>query len=122
MVYVDGYVLVIKKKKLKEYTKMARAAGRFWKKYGALEYTETVQDELNPDMQGMKQLGFEKLTKCKKDELVIFSYVVYRSKKHRDSVNKKVMQDEKMIESCKDAKVPFEMNRFCWGGFRSIVR
>ncbi|MCA9485523.1 MAG: DUF1428 domain-containing protein [Nanoarchaeota archaeon] len=122
MKYVDGYVLVVPKKRVKEYEKMAKFASKIWKKHGALEYMECMGDDLNPNMYGMKMLGFPKMAKLKKGETVWFSFIVYKSKKHRDAVNKKVMKDPAMKDSpCDPKNMPFTMNRFSWGGFEARV-
>lgn len=118
MVYVDGFVIVVKKKKLSAYLKDARIAAKAWKKHGALEYIECVGDDLKPNTKGMKMLGFPKMTKKKPDELVFFSYIVYRNKKHRESVNKKVMKE--FSEMGED--MPFDVKRMAWGGFKSLVK
>ncbi|PIN74697.1 RNA signal recognition particle [Candidatus Woesearchaeota archaeon CG10_big_fil_rev_8_21_14_0_10_37_12] len=123
MKYVDGFVLVVKKGKLKEYTKMAKEAGEVWKKYGALEYFECIGDDLNPKMGGMKALMFPKMTKAKKDETILFSFIIYKSKQHRNQVNAKVMKEmRKHAEECKDSfKNIMDMNKFAYGGFKTIV-
>ena len=87
MKYVDGFVLAVPKKNIKAYRTMAQKAAKIWKKYGALEYFECVGDDLNPNMGGMKIMTFPKMAKSKRDETVIFSFIVYKSKVHRNSVN-----------------------------------
>lgn len=120
--YVDGFVLVVKKGKLNEYKKMASFGGKIWRKYGALEYFECVGDDMNPKMDGMKMLPFPKLTKIKLGEKVIFSFIVYKNKKHRDSVNKKVMKDPAMNNPEWAKKpMPFDMKKMSWGGFKTLV-
>ena len=116
--YVDGFVIPIKKKNLAAYKKMAEWGAKTWKKYGALEYFECIGDDLKVVKgQGM---GFKKLTKLKSDEVVVFSWIVYKSKTHRNEVNKKVMTDPGMNDfSVKD--MPFDMKRFVCGGFKPIV-
>lgn len=117
--YVDGYVIVVPKKNIPQYKKDARAAGKTWMKHGALEYKECVGDDLNISW---IKLTFPKLTKIKKNETVVFSYVLYKSKKHRDSVNKKVMKE--MLEYEKKhgkMKMPFDMNKMAFGGFKTLV-
>lgn len=117
--YVDGFVLVVPKDKVQEYTKMATEGRDMWMKHGALEYYECKGDDLLPkEMGGMKQLAFTELAKTKADETVWFSFIVYKSKQHRDEVNKKVMDE--MSEKYKDAKdfsMPFDMKRMAYGGF-----
>ena len=122
MKYIDGFVLVVPKRKFSEYKKMASEAGKVWKKHGALEYFECVGDDLYPNMGGMKSLGFPKMTKLKKNESVWYSFIIYKSKKHRDLVNKKVMKEfDKDKNMNKDMKIPWDMNRFAYAGFKAIV-
>ncbi len=117
--YVDGFVIPIKKKDIAAYRKMAAWGAKTWKKYGALEYFECVGDDLKMK-KGMGGLGFIKLAKLKPDETVVFSWIVYKSRAHRDQVNKKVMSDPSMNEF--DAStMPFDMKRFATGGFKVIV-
>lgn len=120
--YVDGFVLVVSKKNLAAYKKMAEMGARVWKKYGALDYKECVGDDMKPDMGGMQALTFPKLTKQKPNELVVFSYITYKSRAHRDSVNAKVMKDSMMNEpKWKDKPMPFDMKKTVYGGFKVIV-
>jgi uncharacterized protein YbaA (DUF1428 family) len=117
--YVDGFVLVVPKDKVLEYTKMATEGRDAWMKHGALEYYECKGNDLEPkEMGDMKQLAFTELAKTTADETVWFSFIVFKSKEHRDEVNKKVM--EEMSEKYKDAKdltMPFDMRRMAYGGF-----
>lgn len=122
MAYIDGFVIKIKKNKLQEYRKMAQKAGKIWKKYGALQYIEAIGDDMNPNMGEYKILTFPKLTKSTSQDKVIFSFIVYRSKEHRNTVNKKVMKDPFMNDpKWKDKPMPFEMKNMAYGGFRAIV-
>lgn len=122
MTYVDGFVLVVPKRKLGEYRKMAKEGGKAWKKAGALEYKECVGDDMNPDMGGMKCLTFPELAKPKSGEVVVFSFVVYRSRAHRDKVNAKVMKEmDKEMEKYKNKPMPFDMKKMAYGGFKAIV-
>jgi uncharacterized protein YbaA (DUF1428 family) len=117
--YVDGFVLVVPKDKVQEYTKMATEGRDMWMKHGALEYYECKGDDLEAkEMGGMKPLAFTELAKTNANETVWFSFVVYKSKQHREEVNAKVM--EEMNEKSKDAKdfsMPFDMKRMAYGGF-----
>lgn len=117
--YVDGFVLVVPKDKVEEYTKMATEGRDAWMKHGALEYYECKGDDLEPkEMGDMKQLAFTEMAKANADETVWFSFIVFESKEHRDEVNKKVMSE--MDEKYKDAKdflMPFDMRRLAHGGF-----
>jgi len=116
--YVDGFVIPIKKKDVAAYRKMAEWGAKTWKKYGALEYFECIGDDLKVQ-KGMGQ-GFGKLAKLKKDETVVFSWIVYKSRKHRDEVNKKVMNDPSM-KDFDPSTMPVDMKRFVAGGFKPIV-
>lgn len=122
MSYVDGYVLPVPKKKVKAYQKIASLGGKIWRKHGALDYKECVLDDGKPDMGGMKIMTFAQLVKPKPGETVIFSYILFKSRKHRDQVNAKVMKDPAMAEeNFKDMPMPFDMKRMTYGGFESIV-
>lgn len=114
-IYVDGFVLPIPKKNLDAYRKMARKAGKVWIEHGALEYVETVADDV-PDG---KVTSFNKSVKLKPGETVVLSWAVYKSRAHRDRVMKKVMNDPRMKMDPKD--FPFDGMRMFWGGFKSIV-
>jgi uncharacterized protein YbaA (DUF1428 family) len=115
--YVDGFVLPIPKKNLVAYRKMAQKAGKIWKEYGALEYIECVAD----DVKSGKHTSFPQSVKLKADEVVVFSYIVYKSRKQRDTVNKKVMNDPRIEKLCDPNDMPFDGKRMFWGGFKSIV-
>ncbi len=120
--YVDGFVLVVPKKNLAAYRKMAVQGGKVWRKHGALDYKECVGDDLNPDTGGMKILTFPQMTKVKPNEVVVFSYILYKSRSHRDQVNAKVMEDPSMNDpKYKDMPMPFDMKRMAFGGFKVIV-
>ena len=120
MNYVDGFVLVVPKKNFSKYKKMAEAAGKVWKKHGALQYFECMGDDLSP--KGIK-LTFPKMTNLKPGETVWFSFITYKSKKHRDKVNKAVMREfEKDSDKYHDKPMPFDMNRIAYGGFKTIIR
>lgn len=116
--YVDGFVIPVSKKNLPAYRRMALAGGKVWKKYGALEYFECVGDDLYPKMGGMKVARFPQLAKAKPGETVVFSFVVFKSRAHRDQVNAKMMKDPSMNENM---PMPFDMNRMAYGGFKTIV-
>lgn len=121
MRYIDGYVLPVPKKKLDQYKKMARDAGKVWMKHGALEYVESVGDDLT-SVNEWGGTAFPALANCKRTETVIFAFIIYKSKAHRDRVNAKVMKDmEKDKEKYKNADMPFEMQRMAFGGFSTIT-
>ena len=116
MAYVDGYVLPVPKKSLKTYRRMAREAGRIWREYGALEFRECVGEDLNIKM-GMP---FPRRVKLKPGETVVFSWIMFRSRRHRDGVNAKVMKD-KRIASLDPTSMPFDVKRMTYGGFEVLV-
>lgn len=116
MSYVDGFVMVVPKKNVAAYKKMARLGGKTWMKHGALRYMECMGDDL--DIKGLP-LTFPKLQKLKKNEVSFFSFIIYKSRAHRDAVNKKVMADPTMDKAPK--KMPFDMKRMAWGGFKAMV-
>lgn len=117
--YVDGFVLVVAKKNLVEYKKMAKDGGKVWKKFGALDYKECMIDDATPQW---ITLTFPKMTKAKPDEVVFFSFITFRSKKHRQEVNAKVMAYfEKKYGDKKDTPMPFDMKRMAYAGFTALV-
>jgi len=117
--YVDGYVLAVPKKNLRAYRQMAQMGGKVWRKYGALDYKECVGDDLNPKWAGIK---FPRTVKAKPGETVVFSFIVFKSRAHRDSINAKVMKDPVMNDpKYKDKPMPFDMKRMVYGGFKVIV-
>jgi alkaline phosphatase len=122
MSYVDGFVIPIPTKHLAAYKKLASAGARVWKKHGALEYFECVGDDPFPKMPGMKATPFTTIAKARRGETVVFSFIVYKSKAHRNAVNKKVMKE--MDETMKDQpqKMPFDVRRMAYGGFKTIVQ
>lgn len=117
MSYVDGFVLPVPTKNLKAYLLMAKKAGKIWREYGALEYVECVAD----DVKKGKFTSFPQSVKLKTGETVVFAYIVYKSRKHRDRVLKKVMSDPRLAEMCDPKKMPFDGKRMFWGGFKSAV-
>lgn len=121
--YVDGFVLVIPKDKVEEYKKMAKGGREAWMKHGALEYFECRGDDLAPQEMGdEKTRAFTEMTGAKSSDTVWFSYIVFKSKKHRDEVNAKVMEEmSKQMATKKDMSMPFEMKRMAYGGFQVEV-
>ncbi len=115
MPYVDGYVLPVRKKKLRAYLSMARVARRLWRKHGALDYKECVGDDLKPEY----GVPFPKVLKLKPGETVVFSYVVFKSRAHRDRVNAKVMAE--FSKGLEPPVMPFDAKRMAVGGFRIAV-
>lgn len=117
MTYVDGFVLPVPKKKLSAYRRMAKKASRVWMDYGALEYRECAGDDIQVKM----GLPFSKLAKLKPGETVIFAWISYKSRAHRDRVNAKVMKDRRVTEMCDPNDMPFDFRRMAYGGFKVIV-
>lgn len=115
--YVDGYLLPISKKNLVAYRRMASAAARIWKKHGALTYCEAALD----DVGGQFCPGFPQQVKLKAGETLIFAYITYKSRAHRDRVNKKVMSDPELMASCDPKNAPFDLKRMAYSGFSAIV-
>ena len=117
MGYVDGFVLAVPKKNLQAYARMARKAGKIWREYGALDFKECVGDDL-----GIKMgLPFPRRVKLKRGETVVFSWIRFKSRKHRDSVNAKVMKDPRLAKMMNPKTMPFDGKRMFWGGFKPIV-
>jgi uncharacterized protein YbaA (DUF1428 family) len=116
MAYVDGYVLPVPKKSLKTYRRLAREAGRIWREYGALEFRECVGEDLNVKL----GLPFPRRVKLKPGETVVFSWIMFRSRAHRDRVNAKVMKD-KRIAGLDPTSMPFDAKRMSYGGFTVLV-
>jgi uncharacterized protein YbaA (DUF1428 family) len=121
MSYVDGYVLPVPRKKLAAYRRMAKDAGKIWRKQGALQYVETVADDVKPG----KWTSFPQSVKLKRGEVVVFSFIVYRTRSQRDRINKKVMKiftsDPKWKKYMDPKNMPFDGKRMFWGGFKPIV-
>jgi uncharacterized protein YbaA (DUF1428 family) len=116
MSYVDGFVLVVPKKKLPAYVKLARKASKVWREHGALDYRECVGDDLKVKM----GLPFPKLAKARMGETVIFSWISYKSRAHRDKVNAKVMADKRLFDGM-PKEMPFDVKRMAYGGFKTLV-
>jgi uncharacterized protein YbaA (DUF1428 family) len=117
MKYVDGYVLPVPKKNLKAYQSLALKAGKVWLEYGALEFRECVGDDLKTKMAA----SFPHTIKLKKGEAVVFSWIVFKSRTHRDSVNAKVMKDPRLAKMMDMKSMPFDSRRMVYGGFKTIV-
>jgi uncharacterized protein YbaA (DUF1428 family) len=117
MRYVDGYVLPVPKKNLQAYRRMAQQAGKVWRDHGALEYAECVADDVNPG----KLTSFPQSVKLKPGEIVMFSWIVFKSRAHRDRVNAKVMKDPRLANMMDPKALPFDGKRMIWGGFKVLV-
>jgi uncharacterized protein YbaA (DUF1428 family) len=118
MPYVDGFVVPVPKKKIDAYRSLARKAGKIWREHGALDYMECVADDVKPG----KLTSFPQSVKLKSGETVVFAYIVYKSRAHRDRVNAKVFKDPRMAAMCDPANLPFDTKRMFWGGFKTLVR
>jgi uncharacterized protein YbaA (DUF1428 family) len=114
--YIDGFALPVPKKNLKAYKKLAALGSKVWIEHGALQYFECMAEDPTPGF-GMP---FPKQLKCKKGEMVMFSWIMYKSRAHRDAVNKKVMKDPRLAD-CMGKKMPFDLKRMCCGGFEVLV-
>ena len=117
MSYVDGFVLAVPKKNLAEYRKQARKAGKVWMSHGALSYVESVAD----DVKKGKVTSFPQSVQLKSGEVVVFSYVMYKSRGDRNRIMKKVMSDPRLADMMKPENMPYDGKRMFWGGFKSIV-
>lgn len=117
MSYVDGFVLPVPSRNVAAYQRMARKAGKVWIEHGALEYREWVADDVQPG----KHTSFPQSVKLKADEVVVFAYAVYKSRKHRDKVVAKVMADPRLADMMDPKTLPFDGRRMFWGGFKPLV-
>ena len=117
MRYVDGFVLPVPKKNLKAYFAMAKKAGKVWHDHGALEYRECVGDDLKVKF----GVSFVKTIKPKPGETVVFSWIVYKSRAHRDRVNADVMKDPRLAKMMDPKAMPFDCKRMVYGGFKVMV-
>lgn len=117
MKYVDGFVIPLPKKNIPMYRKIARAAGKVWMEHGALEFRECVAEDTT--IQGV--ISFPAHIKAKAGETVLFSWIVYKSRAHRDKVNAKVMADPRMNKMMENKEMPFDVKRMVMGGFETIV-
>lgn len=114
--YVDGYVVPVPKRKVATYRRIAQSAAKVWMDHGALDYRECVGDDLNTKM----ALSFPRGIRSKPGETIVFAYVVFKSRAHRDRVNAKVMKDPRLSEMGPE-KMPFDCKRMLYGGFKTIV-
>ena len=117
-IYVDGFVVPVPQDRLGEYKRMARKAGKVWREHGALEYCECVADDVKPG----KRTSFPQSVKLKPGEVVVFSWITYRSRRDRDRINAKVMKDPRLASMMDSKSLPFDGKRMFWGGFKSMVR
>lgn len=117
MAYVDGFLLAVSKKNLQAYRRLSQKAGKIWKEHGALEYRECAGDDLTTDF----GISFPKVMKLKAGETTVFSWIIYKSRAHRDSVNAKVMKDPRLTNMGDKKSMPFDMKRMAYGGFKVLV-
>ncbi len=117
MPYVDGYVLPVPVKNLQAYRRMAQKAGKVWREHGALEYRQCAGDDLDVKM----GVPFPRSIKLKPGETVVFSWIVFKSRVHRDRVNAKVMKDPRLATMMDPKAMPFDVKRMLYGGFQIIV-
>jgi len=115
--YVDGYVLPVPKKNIPAYRRMAKLAGRIWRKHGALDYKECVGE----DLKNKWGVAFPRAARAKSGETVVFSYIVFKSRAHRDRVNAKVVKDPRLASLMNHKAMPFDMKRMVYGGFKVLV-
>jgi uncharacterized protein YbaA (DUF1428 family) len=118
MPYVDGFIVAVPKKNLDAYVRMAKRSGKVWREHGALDYREWVAD----DVKVGKRTSFPRSVKLKPDETVVFSWITYKSRAHRDRVNKKVMADKRLADMMNPRTLPFDAKRMIYGGFESLVK
>ena len=117
MAYVDGFIVPVPKKNLAAYKKIALKCGKIWKEHGAIDYHECVAE----DVKVGKWTSFPRSVKLKKNETVVFSWITYKSRKHRDAVMKKVMTDKRLADMMKPGSMPFDTKRMIFGGFKSFI-
>ncbi len=117
MAYVDGYVLPLKKDRVEAYRQMALRAGTVWREHGALEYREWIAE----DVKSGEHTSFPQAVRLEDDEIVVFSWIVFESRDHRDEVNAKAMSDPRLADMMDPAGMPFDGKRMFWGGFDPLV-
>jgi uncharacterized protein YbaA (DUF1428 family) len=118
MQYVDGFLVPVKKKNIEAYRRMSQKAGKIWREHGALQYVEAAGDDLDVKF----GVSFKKTIKLKAGETVVFSWIVYKSRAHRDKVNAKVMSDPRLAPMMDPkAPMPFDVKRMVYGGFEFLV-
>jgi uncharacterized protein YbaA (DUF1428 family) len=116
--YVDGFVVPVPTARLAEYRSLARKAAKVWIEHGALRVHECVADDVKPG----KRTSFPQAVKLKEGETVVFSYIVFKSRKQRDAVNAKVMADPRLAAMMNPKDMPFDGKRMFWGGFKTLVQ
>jgi uncharacterized protein YbaA (DUF1428 family) len=117
MPYVDGFIVPVPKKSMAAYKRISKKAGKVWKDHGAIDYHECAAD----DVKVGKWTSFPRSVKLKKNETVVFSWITYKSRKHRDAVMKKVMSDKRLADMMSPKDMPFDGKRMIFGGFKSFI-
>ena len=117
MSYVDGFIVPVRKRDLAAYRRMAKQAGKVWREHGALEFRESIAD----DVSWGKRTSFPRSVKLKSSETVVFSWIIYKSRAHRDKVMAKVMKDSRIAKMMGQKNIPFDAKRMIFGGFKMIV-
>lgn len=118
MSYVDGFVVPVKSAKLAAYRSLARKAAKVWKEHGALEYVECIADDVKPG----KRTSFPQSVKLKDNEVVVFAWIIFKSRAHRDRVNKLAMADPRFAGMVDGKDFPFDTKRIIFGGFKTMIR
>ena len=118
MQYVDGFIVPVPKKNIAAYKAMARKAGKIWKEFGALDYRECIAE----DVKVGKLTSFPRSVKIKPGETVVFSWIVYKSRAHRDRINAKVMKDPRLASMMDLKAMPFDAKRMIYGGFETLIK
>ena len=117
MRYVDGFVLPVPMKNVQDYRRMSQKAGKIWREHGAVQYVEAIAD----DMEAQFGVPFSRIIKLKPGETVVFSWIVFNSRAHRDKVNAKVMKDPRLARMMGQKSMPFDVKRMVYGGFKFVV-
>ena len=117
MPYVDGFIVAVPKKNLTAYVRLAKKSGKVWREHGALDYREWVAE----DVKVGKLTSFPRSVKLKPGETVVFSWITYKSRAHRDRVNKKVMADPRLAKMMTPQGMPFDGKRMIFGGFKVML-
>ena len=117
MNYVDGYIVPLPKKNIDAYRELAKKSGAIWREHGALEFRECIADDVKPG----KLTSFPQSVNLESDETVVFSWITYESRAHRDEVNEKVMKDPRMADMMKPESMPFDGKRMIYGGFEEFI-
>ena len=118
MSYVDGYLIPLHKDNINIYREIAEKAGEIWMEHGALAYKECIAEDIDSEH---TKGAFRRAASATKNETVVFAFIIYKSREHRDEVNQKVCEDSRMKDICDENNMPFEMNKMITGGFKVLV-